>query len=104
MSRKKNFLGITWTGLFAADLTALVSFYVERVGLPIVENGDGYCMLDVGGGAVFELWADGARSSSEDAGRAVGDHRIRGTFSGVRYGALEQSWAPARLRSGYIRQ
>jgi predicted enzyme related to lactoylglutathione lyase len=62
MSRKKNFLGISWAGLYAADLTALVSFYVEKVGLRIVENGDGYCMLDVGGGAVFELWADGARA------------------------------------------
>lgn len=58
----RNFLGIAWAGLYAADLTALVGFYVERVGLPIVENGDGYCMLDVGGGAIFELWADGARA------------------------------------------
>ncbi|OCX25500.1 hypothetical protein [Pseudomonas graminis] len=38
----RNFLGIAWAGLYAADLTALVSFYVEKVGLPIVENGDGY--------------------------------------------------------------
>jgi predicted enzyme related to lactoylglutathione lyase len=61
MSRKKNFLGIAWAGLYAADLTALVSFYVEKVGLRIVEKGDRYCMLDVGGGTVFELWANGAR-------------------------------------------
>ena len=61
MSRKKNFLGIAWAGLYAADLTALVSFYVEKVGLRIVEKGDRYCMLDVGGDTVFELWANGAR-------------------------------------------
>jgi predicted enzyme related to lactoylglutathione lyase len=61
MSRKKNFLGIAWAGLYAADLTALVSFYVEKVGLRIVEKGDRYYMLDVGGGTVFELWANGAR-------------------------------------------
>jgi catechol-2,3-dioxygenase len=55
-----NFLGISWAGLYASDLTALAGFYAESVGLPIVEQGDGYCLLDVGGGAVFELWADGS--------------------------------------------
>lgn len=54
-----KFQGISWAGLYASDLPALADFYQRVLGLPIVSLGEGFCLLDAGGGATFELWANG---------------------------------------------
>jgi predicted enzyme related to lactoylglutathione lyase len=59
-----DFLGISWAGLYAENLSALSCFYSETVGLTVLEQGDGYCLLDVGGGTVFELWSGGTAAAS----------------------------------------
>ena len=67
-----NFKGISWAGLYASELPVLSRFYEGIVGLTVVSEGNGFCLLDAGGGGAFELWANGlstprAKTSSEQS-------------------------------------
>jgi predicted enzyme related to lactoylglutathione lyase len=55
-------LGISWVGLYAESLPALVEFYTERVGFNVIASTDSVCLLDAGAGAIFELWDKGVAS------------------------------------------
>jgi catechol-2,3-dioxygenase len=54
-----DFQGISWAGLYVSNLAGMVGFYGRVLGLPVVTQGDGFCLMNAGGGSLFELWEDG---------------------------------------------
>lgn len=51
--------GIAWVGLYAEELPGLVDYYSNKVGFRVVEQDEQCCILDAGGGALFEIWGKG---------------------------------------------
>jgi len=59
-----RYQGFIWAGLLVADFEGAISFYHDVLGLPLVERGEGYALLDAGNGGLFELWPTGSASSA----------------------------------------
>jgi len=64
-----NPAGFAWVGLYASHLPTLVDFYENKLGLRVLERGDQSCLLDAGGGSLFEIWGKGFASSGRKTAR-----------------------------------
>lgn len=84
--------GIAWVGLYAHDREALARFYSEQVGLALIGRDAGAVMLDAGGGALLEIWGDGAACPPRKSPRQ------QSVLVGFRVESLERSMATLARR------
>ena len=97
-----------------SDIRGAVSFYEDRLGLPVLQSGpsakiaDGSCVYGSGGGAALSVyqsvtagtsWATLATWYVDDIARVVGELAARGVEF-VRYGEFEHDAKGVTARAG----
>lgn len=59
-----------WAGVFVEDQSASITFYKDRLGLPLLGEGDDWVHLDAGNGSLLELFSGGkATQAAKEADR-----------------------------------
>jgi predicted enzyme related to lactoylglutathione lyase len=52
-------LGFLWAGVLVEDMAGAISFYRDVLGLPLLDQGEGWAHFEAGHGALLELMSGG---------------------------------------------